>query len=51
MRKEIGDLRWTSVEEGLSLIRPQNVEKREVLLRAASIFRNLCPFPVRLGRS
>lgn len=50
MRKEIGDLRWVSVEEGLGLIRPQNVEKREVLLRAASIFRNLCPFPVRLGR-
>jgi 8-oxo-dGTP pyrophosphatase MutT (NUDIX family) len=51
MRKEIGDLRWVSVEEGLSLIRPQNVEKREVLLRAASIFRNLCPFPVRSGRT
>lgn len=47
MRREIGDLRWVSVEEGLGLIRPQNVEKREVLLRAASIFRNLCPFPVR----
>jgi 8-oxo-dGTP pyrophosphatase MutT (NUDIX family) len=51
MRKEIGDLRWVSVEEGLGLIRPQNVEKREVLLRAASIFRNLCPFPVRSGRT
>jgi 8-oxo-dGTP pyrophosphatase MutT (NUDIX family) len=50
MRKEIGDLRWVSVEDGLNLIRPQNVEKREVLLRAASIFRNLCPFPVRSGR-
>jgi len=47
MRKEIGDLRWVSVEEGLALIRQQNVEKREVLLRSASIFRNLCPFPVR----
>lgn len=46
MRKEIGDLQWVSLEKGLSLIRPKNVEKKEVLLRAASIFRNLCPFPV-----
>lgn len=46
MRKEIGDLKWVSVEQGLSYIRPENVEKREVLLRAASIFRNLCPFPI-----
>jgi len=46
MKKEIGDLQWMSLEEGLAHIRPQNVEKREVLLRAASIFRNLSPFPI-----
>jgi hypothetical protein len=46
MRKEIGDLQWVTVEKGLGYIRPENVEKREILLRAASIFRNLCPFPV-----
>jgi 8-oxo-dGTP pyrophosphatase MutT (NUDIX family) len=46
MRKEIGDIQWVSLEKGLSLIRQKNVEKKEVLLRAASIFRNLCPFPV-----
>jgi 8-oxo-dGTP pyrophosphatase MutT (NUDIX family) len=46
MRKEIGDIQWVSLEKGLSLIRQRNVEKKEVLLRAASIFRNLCPFPV-----
>jgi len=46
MRREIGDLRWLSLEEGLKVIRPQNVEKKEVLLRAASMFRNLCPFPL-----
>jgi len=52
MRKEIGDLKWVSLEEGLSYIRQRNVEKKEVLLRAASIFRNLCPFPVgSRGRS
>ena len=48
MRKEIGDIQWVSLEKGLSLIRQRNVEKKEVLLRAASIFRNLCPFPVGL---
>ena len=26
--------------------RIENVEKKEVLLRAASLFRNLCPYPV-----
>ena len=46
MRKEIGDLKWVCLEDGLKYIRPRNVEKKEVLLRAASIFRNLCPFPV-----
>ena len=51
MRKEIGDLKWVSLEEGLSYIRQGNVEKKEVLLRAASIFRNLCPFPVNARRS
>jgi hypothetical protein len=46
MLREIGDLRWFSLEEALAHIREENVEKKEVLLRAASIFRNLCPFPV-----
>jgi 8-oxo-dGTP pyrophosphatase MutT (NUDIX family) len=46
MRKEIGDIQWVSLEEGLIKIRPENVEKREVLLRAASLFRNVCPFPL-----
>jgi hypothetical protein len=49
MKKEIGDIRWMSLEQGLAHIRPQNVEKREVLLRAASIFRNLSPFPIGLA--
>jgi 8-oxo-dGTP pyrophosphatase MutT (NUDIX family) len=45
MRKEIGDLKWFSLEEALAHLRADNIEKREVLLRAASMFRNLCPFP------
>jgi 8-oxo-dGTP pyrophosphatase MutT (NUDIX family) len=34
--REIGDVRWCSLEEALILIRPYNVEKRAVLERAAS---------------
>jgi len=47
MRKEIGDIKWMTLDEGLARIRPQNIEKREVLLRAASLFRNLCPYPLK----
>lgn len=46
MRREIGDLKWMSLEQALRVLRPENVEKKEVLLRAASLFRNLCPFPM-----
>ena len=46
MRREIGDIRWFSAEEGLAVLRPENIEKKEVLLRAASLFRNLCPLPL-----
>lgn len=51
MRREIGDIQWFSLNEALAHLRPENVEKREVLLRAASLFRNLCPFPVSGGRN
>lgn len=47
MKREIGDLKWFTLEEGLAHLRPENVEKKEVLLRAASLFRNLCPWPLR----
>lgn len=43
MRREVGDIRWCSVEEALRLIRPQNTEKREVLLRVARLLRSYCP--------
>lgn len=32
--REIGDIRWVSTAEALTLIRPYNVEKRAVLMRA-----------------
>jgi len=44
MFQEIGDIRWCSLDEALSLIRSENVEKREILLRVSSLLRNYCPF-------
>ncbi len=43
MRREVGAIQWFSVEDALAKIRPESVEKREVLLRASSILRNFCP--------
>jgi 8-oxo-dGTP pyrophosphatase MutT (NUDIX family) len=35
-RREVGDVRWCSTEEALTLIRPYNAEKRAVLMRATA---------------
>jgi 8-oxo-dGTP pyrophosphatase MutT (NUDIX family) len=43
MLREIGNIGWFSLEEALQKIRPENVEKREVLLRAQGILRNFMP--------
>jgi len=43
MLQEIGDLGWFTLEESLNKIRSENVEKKEVLLRASSLIRNYCP--------
>lgn len=44
MRREIGNLGWFTLEEALQKIRPENVEKKEVLIRVSTILRNYCPF-------
>lgn len=43
MKREIGNLGWFSLNDALQKIRPDNVEKREVLLRLATLLRNYCP--------
>jgi 8-oxo-dGTP pyrophosphatase MutT (NUDIX family) len=43
MTREIGNIGWFSLENALKLIRPDNVEKREILLKASSLLRNYCP--------
>ena len=47
MKREIGGLGWFPLEEAVQKIRPDNVEKREVLFRVSSLFRNFCPFALR----
>ena len=42
MAREISGIAWLPVEEALAKIRSENVEKREVLLRASGILRSYC---------
>jgi 8-oxo-dGTP pyrophosphatase MutT (NUDIX family) len=42
MSREIGDIGWFSIDDAFALIRSENVEKREILLRVSSILRNYC---------
>lgn len=43
MIREISDIRWCTLDDALQKIRPENVEKREILLKVARILRNFCP--------
>jgi 8-oxo-dGTP pyrophosphatase MutT (NUDIX family) len=43
MCREIGALGWFPLNEALQKLRPENVEKREMLLRVGSLLRNYCP--------
>jgi 8-oxo-dGTP pyrophosphatase MutT (NUDIX family) len=43
MSREIGNIKWCSLDEALTRIRPDNIEKREILLKAGKIMRNFHP--------
>ena len=43
MIKEIGTLEWKSMDDALLLLRPDNLEKRGILIQLATLFRNLVP--------
>ena len=43
MVREIGGIKWCSLDEAIVKIRPDNVEKREILLKAGKIMRNFYP--------
>lgn len=44
MSKEIGDIRWLTYDQALAKIRPDNIEKREILLNVMKIMKNFMPF-------
>jgi 8-oxo-dGTP pyrophosphatase MutT (NUDIX family) len=46
MVREIGNIGWFSLEDALSKIRSENVEKREMLFKVQSIFRNYMPINI-----
>ena len=43
MAREVSDLQWLTLDQALAKIRPDNVEKREILLKVGRIIRNYCP--------
>ena len=43
MTREIGDIQWCSLDDAITKIRPDNVEKREILLKAGKILKNFYP--------
>lgn len=50
MMREIGDISWFSLDDALRIIRPDNVEKKEILLKASSLLRNYCPLRFSLPK-
>ena len=42
MSREIGDIGWFSIDDALTRIRSENVEKREILLRVSGLIRSYC---------
>jgi 8-oxo-dGTP pyrophosphatase MutT (NUDIX family) len=43
MKQEIGNIGWFQLNDALEKIRPENNEKREILLRLGTLLRNFCP--------
>jgi 8-oxo-dGTP pyrophosphatase MutT (NUDIX family) len=43
MAKEIGSMAWKPLDEAIILLRPENVEKRGILVQLAGILRNFLP--------
>ena len=43
IQHEVGDSRWCSLDEALSLIRKDDAQKRDVLLRIDAVLKGFCP--------
>ncbi len=51
MSREIGAIEWCSLEEAIARIRPDNIEKREILLKAGKIMNNYYPVHTMMSAS
>lgn len=49
MIREIGDIKWLTFEEALEKIRPDNIEKREILMNVVRIMRNYLPMGININ--
>jgi len=43
MAREIGNLAWKPMDEALTLLRPDNIEKRGILIHLSNLLRNFMP--------
>jgi 8-oxo-dGTP pyrophosphatase MutT (NUDIX family) len=43
MAREVGGIQWFTLDEAMIRIRPDNIEKREILLKAGKIMKNFHP--------
>jgi 8-oxo-dGTP pyrophosphatase MutT (NUDIX family) len=43
MTREIGNLAWKTLDEAILLLRPENIEKRGILVQLAALLRNFYP--------
>jgi len=43
MTREIGNIAWKTLDEALLLLRPENVEKRGIIIQLATLLRNFLP--------
>ena len=46
IQREVGDIRWFSLKDALTHIRPENPEKRNLLLRVHAILKHYCPLQI-----
>jgi len=46
IEREVRQIKWFSFDEAINHIRPENPEKRQVLLRVNKILQNFCPLAV-----
>jgi 8-oxo-dGTP pyrophosphatase MutT (NUDIX family) len=50
IQREVGDIRWCSFDDAMTLIRKENPEKRDILLRVDKILKIACPLQIGFAK-